>query len=217
MNKILDNTTRDLLNQFGKGQGMTGAGSIAALSALSGTQMLVSVCKLTTGKERYAEAQADVKEIQEQLENVYIPRLESILEDDIAVVKDMLRLRIQRDKETDEMKKQELKIQAQQALVQATDSMLSLTETCIDIIPMALHIYRRGLKSAQGDSGIALSNLLSAASSGLYATLKNIQSSKDKEWAASRYEKVETFYGRLHEYHHIFTGRLESIFKTAFN
>lgn len=214
---ILDITTRELLDKFGKGPGMTGAGSIAALTALSGTQMLISVCKLTTGKEKYADARADMLEIQQQLENKYFPQLESILEADILAVKNMLRLRLQRDKEDDEAKKAELKIQAEQALVQATDSMLALTEICIDIMPMALHIYRRGLKSAQGDSGIALSNLLSAASSGLYAALKNIQASKQQDWAASRYEQIETYYGRLHEYHHIFTGRLQSIFKTAFN
>ena len=123
-----------------------------------------------------------------------------------------MRLRIQRDKETDPAKKEVLKQQATAALHHATDTMMSLSETCIEIIPMALQIYRRGLKSAQGDSGIALSNLLSAASSGLYATLKNIQASKDKEWAATKHEQVETHFGRLHEYHYIFSGRLETMY-----
>lgn len=217
MATALDTTTRTLLNEFGKGIGMTGAGSIAALSALSGTQILISVCKLTNGKEKYADAQPEILEIQQQLEGKYLQKLESILNDDITAVKNMLRLRIQRDKETDPAKKEELKQQASAALQHATDTMMSLSETCIEIIPMALQVYRRGLKSAQGDSGIALSNLLSAASSGLYATLKNLQSSKDKDWAESKRSLVETFFGRLHEYHYIFSGRLQSMYNKTWS
>lgn len=213
----LDKSTRDLLNEFGKGIGMTGGGSIAALSAMAGVQILSSVCKLTAGKEKYLTIQPDIQEIHQKLQDVYLPKLETVLDADIAAVKNMLRLRIQRDKENDVEKKQVLKVQAQDALHTATDTMLQLSETCIEIMPMALFLYSRALKSAQGDSGIALSSLLSAASSGLYASLKNIQSSKDEAWRSTKQQQVETLMGRLHEYNSIFTARLESIYTKAFS
>lgn len=213
----LDKSTRDLLNEFGKGIGMTGGGSIAALSAMSGVQVLLSVCKLTAGREQYVNIQPDIQEIHQKLQDTYLPRLEAILDADIAAVKNMLRLRMQRDKETAAGQKEELKEQAQDALHIATGTMLELSETCIEIMPMALFLYSRALKSAQGDSGMALSSLLSAASSGLYAALKNIQASKDYDWRISKKEHTETLMGRLHEYNNIFSARLESIFAKAFS
>ena len=181
---MLDLTTRDLLNKFGKGAGMTGAGASAALGAIAATQILVSVCKLTTAKEKYAAVQEPIVEIQEQLENKYLAMLEGIMQADAATIENMLRLRSLRDAETDTDKKENLKQQA----------------------------HDTGLKSAQGDAAMAFSSLLSSASSGLYACLLNIQAAKDAAWTAHVQEQVHTCYGRLHEYQHIFSGRLEALY-----
>ncbi len=212
MNKMLDLTTRDLLNEFGKGAGMTGAGASAALGAIAATQILVSVCKLTAAKEKYVAVHAHVLEVQEQLENKYLAMLEGIMQADAATIENMLRLRSLRDAETDTDKKENLKQQAAKTLEGATNTMLKLCGTCLEIIPMAMQVYDTGLKSAQGDAAMAFSSLLSSASSGLYACLLNIQAAKDAAWTAHVQEQVHTCYGRLHEYQHIFSGRLEALY-----
>ena len=215
MSQMLDLPARQMLNEFGKGIGMPGSGSVAVISAMSGVQMLISVCKLTIGKERYAAVHSEMAEIQKELERVYLPRLEKILYADAATVKEMLRYRILRDKETEPAKKQEYKQLAYAQLEKATDTMIDLCSVCLEIIPMALHAYEIGLKSARGDSGVVLSNLLSGASSGLYMTLINIKDAKNGSWTIAKRAEVETFFGRLHEYQYIFSGRLAAMYNKA--
>jgi formiminotetrahydrofolate cyclodeaminase len=212
MNKMLDLTTRDLLNEFGKGTGMTGAGASAALGAIAATQILLSVCKLTTAKEKYATVHGPLQEIQEQLENKYLAMLEGIMQADAATIENMLRLRSLRDGETDAEKKEILKQQAAKTLEGAAATMLKLCSTCLEIMPMAIQVHDTGLKSAQGDVIMAFSGLLSSASSGLYACLINIRAAKDATWTTKIQEQVHTAYGRLHEYRHIFSGKLEVLY-----
>lgn len=215
MSSLLDKPATEMLNTFSKGIGMPGSGCVAALSALSAAHLLVSVCKLTTTKERYKEVHDEMAQIQEALETKYIPRLATIIDDDAAAVKEMLRYRIQRDKETDELKKDELQQKAQEGLKNATDTMISLCATCLDIIPMALEVYNIGLKSAKGDTAVVLSNLLSGAASGLYTVLINIKTAKEQEWTVALKPGIETFFGRLHEYQYIFNGKLETLYNKA--
>ncbi len=215
MSFLLDKPATELLNTFSKGIGMPGSGCVAALSALSATHLLVSVCKLTTTKERYREVHGEISRVQEALETKYIPRLAAIVDEDAGAVKEMLRYRIQRDKETDEQKKNELQQKADEGLKNATDTMIGLCATCLDIIPMALEVYNIGLKSAKGDTAVVLSNLLSGASSGLYTVLINIKTAKEQEWTASLKTEIETFFGRLHEYQHIFNGKLETLYNKS--
>lgn len=212
MTHLLDMPVKDLLKEFGKGKGMTGAGASVALGAIAATQILVSVCKLTSGKETYAAAHEPLAGIQQKLEAKYIPVLEAIMQADAAAVENMLRMRLARDNEPDEAKKEALKQQAEKMLEGATATMLKLCNTCIDIIPLCMEIYDIGLKSAKGDTGMAFSSLLSAASSGLYATLINIKSAKGATWTVGLRDQVQTCFGRLHEYQYIFSGRLAAIY-----
>ena len=217
MTTLLDLPVKELLEEFGKGKGMTGAGATAALGALSATHILVSVCKLTVGKEQYTDVQQDIIALQKQLEQQHIPLLVRCIDGDANVVRNMLRLRLQRDSATDDNEKNELKQQAAAALKPAADMMLLLSNTCLEIIPGALQLYNTGLKSARGDVAMAFSSLLSAASSGLYAALKNIQAAKGAAWTTDRRSQVETCFGRLHEYQYIFNGRLARLYnKTMF-
>ena len=205
-------STEELLHAFGKGIGMTGAGSVAALSALSASQMLVSVCKLTLLKDTYKAQHEEAGNIRQQLENDFLPQLQSIFNKDSEIVGRMLKYRIQRDKAEDDALKAEYSLLAMAELEKATDNMMELCRICLDIIPRALYLYNSGLKSARGDSGVALSNLLSAGYSGLYTALVNIQSAKKIAWTAAKNDDIETYFGRLHEYQYIFFGKLTSIY-----
>lgn len=212
MSRLLDLPVRDLMNEFGKGAGMTGAGATAALGAMAATQILVSICKLTAGKEKYAPVHEETSGIQQDLEKKYLPLFEGIMQADAAAVENMLRLRLQRDQETDTDKKEVLKRQAGKALEGATVIMLKLCNTCIDVMPLSMELYDIGLKSARGDTGMAFSSLLSSASSGLYAALINIQAARGAPWTTRLREQVQTCFGRLHEYQYIFSGRLAAMY-----
>ncbi|HEY9177181.1 MAG TPA: cyclodeaminase/cyclohydrolase family protein [Flavipsychrobacter sp.] len=215
MSYLLDLPAKQMLEVFSKGIGMPGSGCVAAFSALSGVHLLVSVCKLTTTKERYKDVHEEIARIQAELENTYIPRLAAIVDEDAAAVKEMLRYRILRDKETDEAKQEEYRQQATEQLKRATATMMDLCSTCLDIVPMVLEVYDVGLKSARGDTAVVFSNLLSGAASGLYTVLINIKHAKGSDWATATRAETETFFGRLHEYQYIFSGRLAAMYNNS--
>lgn len=212
MKNLLEMTGREMLAEFGKGKGMTGSGAVTVMSAMSGAELLISVCKLTCSKERYADFHDEIADIQQILQTHYLPELEKIMKLDLLAVSQMLKYRIQRDKEADPAKKKEYKELANEQLENATDTMMDFCRLCLDIIPMALQVYRVGLKSAQGDSGVALSSLLSCAGSGLFTALINIQNAKGAEWTNTKRTEVETFFGRLQEYQHILSGKLARMY-----
>lgn len=215
MADILDKKGREMLSEFGKGKGMTGSGAAIVLSAMSGAQLLISVCKLTCSKERYTDVHDEIADIQQILQTHYLPELEKMMVLDMEAVAEMLKYRIQRDKETDKVKKEEYDKQAKALLENATNTMMDFCRLCLDIIPMALQVYRIGLKSAQGDSGVALNSLLSCAGSGLFTALINIQNAKAASWTNSKRSEVETFFGRLHEYQYIVNGKLARMYNST--
>lgn len=215
MSHLLDKPAREMLAEFGKGAGMKGAGATVALNAIAATQILISICKLTSSKEKYISAHATMKETQQVLENKYLPRLERTMQADATTVENMLRLRMLRDSETDPEKKQALKLQAAATLEGATVTMITLCTDCLEIIPLALEMHQIALKSAQGDTIMALNSLLAAATSGLYASLKNIQASKNAEWVLEKREIVTISFGRLHEYQYILSGKLAALYNNT--
>ncbi|MCB0697946.1 MAG: cyclodeaminase/cyclohydrolase family protein, partial [Chitinophagaceae bacterium] len=110
------------------------------------------------------------------------------------------------------VKKQEYKQLALDGLETATDTMMNLCDVCLDISPMALQVYKVGLRSAQGDTAVAISTLLSAASSGLYTSLINIKLAKGAAWTIAKRSDLEKYFGRLHEYQYIHSGRLATMY-----
>lgn len=214
---MLNQPTNKLLEEFGKGVGMPGAGGVAILSVMSATQLLVSVCKLTMAKPKYSGAHDEISTIQNDLEREYIPSLERLMQEDVNTVKEMLRYRVMRDKETDKDKKEEYKQKADALLHTATQTVMEFCSICLEMLPMALHVYRRGLRSAQGDTGVAISMLVSCAASGLFAALINIKASKGAGWAHDMRVDAEMYFGRLHEYKYIFSGKLASLYNNAWS
>lgn len=212
MAELLNQPARQILDEFGKGIGMPGSGGVTILSVISGTQLLISVCKLTLNKPKYKDAHNDIEQIQTELERAYLPRLEQLMEDDMAVVKTMLKERVARDKEDDISKKEEHKQKARALLQDATNTIMEFCKICLDVTPKALHVYRNGLKSAQADSAGALSILLSGASSALFAALTNIKAAKGDTWTTEKRAEAEVYFGRLHEYKYIFSGKLATLY-----
>lgn len=214
MSQILDLTGKEILSEFGKGIGMPGSGSVAALSVLSGTHLLISVCKLTLSKDKYKLVHDEISEIQTLLQN-HLPNLERILNDDGKAVKNMVRYRMMRDKEDDPNKKKELAKLATDELEKATDTTIGLCDTCLEIIPLGLQVFRVGQQSAKGDSAVAVNTLLSGAFSGLYMTLLNIELAKNASWTRSKRSDLEKFFGRLHEYQYILSGKLAALYNNT--
>lgn len=201
-----------MFDELGKGKGMPGSGCVSLISAISGLQLLMSVCKLTLAKDKYEHVHEELSKIVSDLDEDYLPKLTRLCDEDVAIVHELFRIRGLRDKETDEAKKEEYKKQALAQLRKATESVADICGTCLDIIPGALFVYDKGLKSAKGDAAVVICNLLATVAGALYMTLFNIKLAGENDWVHDIRSEVETYFGRLHEYQYIFSGKLAGLY-----
>lgn len=59
------------------------------------------------------------------------------------------------------------------------------------LIDYGFTIFDKGFQSARGDSGVAISNLLSAISGSLFVTLLNIRTGRKSQWIEKLREDAE--------------------------
>jgi methenyltetrahydrofolate cyclohydrolase len=122
--------------------------------------------------------------------------------DDIQVFDQVSKLRKRRDKETDDSEKRKLAKQATDKLKEATELPLEVCKTCLKVLDFAFSIFDTGFKSARGDSGVAISNLLSAASGSLFITFLNLKTARESKWTLEvrqQAEKLAKEYGKKHK------------------
>jgi methenyltetrahydrofolate cyclohydrolase len=200
--EYLELPTRQLLEKFGEGKHIPGSGSAAALSGLLACELIKTVCKLTRRKPEYTNVHTSLQYIQEQVETIYQPTILQYFNDDIQVFDQVSKLRKRRDKETDDSEKRKLAKQATDKLKEATELPLEVCKTCLKVLDFAFSIFDTGFKSARGDSGVAISNLLSAASGSLFITFLNLKTARESKWTLEvrqQAEKLAKEYGRKHK------------------
>ncbi|PLK44969.1 cyclodeaminase/cyclohydrolase family protein [Emticicia sp. TH156] len=188
--------TNDLLDKFGEGMHIPGAGSAAAFPGLLAIELMKTVCKLTIARQedKYVAVRTEFKIILEELENEIKPRLMELFQKDISVFNEVSQHRIQRDKaklENNEKEERKMARLANERLKDATEIPLEIARTCLGVIDYAFAIFDRGFQSARGDSGVAISNLLSAISGALFVTLINIRTGRKSQWIEKLREEAE--------------------------
>ncbi len=196
--------TSELLEEFGKGNHIPGSGSAAILSALLGIEMMRTVIKLTISKEEYKNVHEGFKHHLSTIEE-YKPKLTTLFNDDIREFHKVSFHRRKRDIAyndhlTDEYEKHR-KLAIEQLKI-ATEIPLEVCRINLTLINIALVVFDNGFKSARGDSGVAISNLLSAISGSLYIIFLNLKSIKPGRWKEQkkiqsidllqRYEDIQT-------------------------
>jgi methenyltetrahydrofolate cyclohydrolase len=200
--EYLELPTKQLLEKFGEGKHIPGSGSAAALSGLLACELIKTVCKLTRRKPEYTNVHNALQYIQEQVETIYQPSILKYFNDDIEVFDQVSKLRKRRDKETDDAEKRKLGRQATDKLKEATELPLEVCKTCLKVLDFAFSIFDTGFKSARGDSGVAISNLLSAASGSLFITFLNLKTARESKWTTEIRQQAEGLakeYGLKHK------------------
>lgn len=178
----LSHPTIELLEEYGGGRHIPGSGSAAALSGLIGLELLKTVCKLTIRRPQYQKFHEQMKFILQRLEFEYKPRLIKLFNEDIKTFDTVSKLRKARDGAPNEKEKERLNREALDVQKEATYIPLNISKTCLEIIQFAITIFDKGFKSARGDSGVAISNLLAAISGALFVVFLNLKSYKESKW-----------------------------------
>ena len=178
--------TDELLQKFGEGSHVPGSGSAAAFSGLLGVELLKTVCKLTLTREqeRYVKVRRDVELMLEKIEESR-ENLVNLFQEDAECFNKVSIYRTQRDKARNNGNNKEADKIARlenDLMKEATEIPLKIARECLTLVDFGFSIFEIGFQSARGDSGVAISNFLSAISGSLFVTLLNIKTRRESAW-----------------------------------
>ncbi|NOQ75432.1 MAG: hypothetical protein GQ574_25705 [Crocinitomix sp.] len=187
--------TYELLEKFGEGSHVPGSGSAAAFSGLLGVELMKTVCKLTISRteDKYVKVRREFEIILEQVEKAKIELIE-LFQEDAECFNQVSQYRFKRDaakKNKDDKEVSKFKKIENDLMKEATEIPLKIARTCLSITDYGFIIFDKGFQSARGDSGVAISNLLSAISGSLFVTLLNIKTRRTSQWTEKLREEAE--------------------------
>ncbi|WP_052572669.1 cyclodeaminase/cyclohydrolase family protein [Haloferula sp. BvORR071] len=178
--ELLALTTGDLLERFGSGGHKPGSGSGAALVGVLSAKFIITVISLTLEREAYQAAWAELQFLRDRIIKAHEPRLKELVQLDADQFDRVVRARQTRDAKPGERR---LRDTALEELRIATDFPIEIAEISVELGRIASRVFDVGFKSARGDSGLAISAAISAASSALFITFLNLKSFRSGDWA----------------------------------
>lgn len=182
----------ELLEAYGAGSHIPGSGSAAAFSALIGIEMMRTVCKLTLAKEAYQDKRGRFEFILAELDTKFKPLLLELFRQDVSIFNQVSIFRFQRDRaETEEQKNHWEQLQRDE-LRKATEIPIQVSKAAFEMLPYAFALFDQGYKAVRGDSGVAISNLLSAISGALFIIFLNLRSFREGNWVRETREVAES-------------------------
>lgn len=187
--------TNELLEKFGEGNHVPGSGSAAAFSGLLGIELMKTVCKLTISRseEKYVKVRKEIQLILERIEQSKLDLIE-LFQEDANCFHQVSVYRSKRDKAKkigDDPEANKMARKENDLMKEATEIPLKISRLCLSLVDYGFVIFDKGFQSARGDSGVAISNLLSAISGSLFVTLLNIKTRRKSEWTQKLREEAE--------------------------
>jgi formiminotetrahydrofolate cyclodeaminase len=187
----LDYKTSDLLDAFGQGNHIPGSGSAAVLSALISIELLKTVLQLSLSKDAYKERWDEFQYILEIITKEFKPKLIDLFNSDSREFHKVSYLRRLRDKaEFGSKERERYGREAIEQLRIATEIPIEVCEISFRLLSYALPILDKGFKGAKGDSGVAISNLLSSISGSLFVIFLNLKSFNKSKWKDEKMNKA---------------------------
>ena len=175
--------TNELLDAFGQGNHIPGSGSAAALSGLIVVELMKTVLTLSIKKPEYENYKGQFEYILKEINSKHKPKLTELFNTDIQEFHKVSYYRRLRDKSEPKSKDYEdnhkLSIDK---LKDATDIPIEICKTSMELLDYALSVFDNGWKAVRGDSGVAISNLLSSAQGALFVVFLNLKTFKKSKW-----------------------------------
>ena len=193
----LDKSARNLLKEFGEGSHIPGSGSANALSALVALGMMETVCIITLRKKKFENIHKYFQSFQEQLSEKFKPLLEELFQKDIEVFDQVMEFRLKKHSATEEADRESFLSKELENLRIATDIQIQICEICLELFESATAIFDRGFKAVRGDSGVAISGLLSASFGSLFVIFLNLKSFPKSLWLTETQAKAESLTKQL--------------------
>ncbi len=164
-----------------------GGGGAAAIIGAMGAALVSMVCNLTIGKKKYAEVEADMKDVLGKTEALR-QRLTGMIEDD-AKAFDAVMGAYGMAKETDQQKAaRDQAIQA--ALKQATDVPMRCCHAAREVIDLAAIAADKGNLNVISDAGVGVLAAYAALRSAALNVFTNARMINDKTFAEAKLKEL---------------------------
>jgi formiminotetrahydrofolate cyclodeaminase len=187
MTQIKDTEVEPFLAALASQSATPGGGSAAAIIGAMGAALVSMVCNLTIGKKKYADVEAEMKEVLGKAEALRI-RLTGMIEDDVKAF-DAVMGAYGMAKETDADKA--ARDQAiQTALKQATDVPMRCCRAAREVIDLAGIAADKGNLNAISDAGVGVLAAYAALRSAALNVFTNARMITDKTFAEAKLKEL---------------------------
>jgi len=181
MSEMFDYTFRKLLAVSASDAPTPGGGSVSAMVGSLGVAMAAMVGNLTVGKPKYAEVEAEVKEITGRAYFI-MARLEKLVAADIAAFGKFMEVyRLPKNTDEEKARREEA---MQKALKTATNEPLEIARTLLEALVITEKLSKIGNKMAISDAGVAAYVCEAAVNAVLLSADINIPMITDQEFVA---------------------------------
>jgi formiminotetrahydrofolate cyclodeaminase len=187
MTAIKDNRIEEFLDALASQAATPGGGGAAAIIGAMGAALVSMVCNLTIGKKKYAEVEADMKDVLGKAEALR-RRLTNMIEDD-AKAFDLVMGAYGMPKETDADKAARDKA-IQEALKIATDVPLACARAAREVIDLAGQASMKGNLNVISDAGVGVLAGYAALRSAALNVWTNTRMINDKTFAEAKLKEL---------------------------
>lgn len=188
MENLKDLTVEQFIDVTASDAPAPGGGSVAALAGALGIALAEMVANLTIGKAKYADVDAEMRELAADAAEIRKELTESIQKDTESFTMYMNALGMPKD--TDEQKAVRREAM-QNGLKEAAKVPLAVAETAVKIFPIAEKAVKKGNTNAVTDGLVAAMMARTAVISALLNVKINLGSIKDEIFVAELAAKVK--------------------------
>jgi len=180
------------LNQLSSAAPAPGGGSVAALSGAMAAALILMVCNLTIGKEKFARSEQEIKEIKQQATELRHTLVDAVDADINAYNRVIACYRLPKASKQERVDRRE---SLQQALKKATEVPYHTAEACYRVLELNRKLPGIGNPSAVSDVAVSVRLAEAGLQSALYNVDINCNYIKDevytKKYRAGRVKLAE--------------------------
>lgn len=188
MSEVKNQTIELFLEELASKSATPGGGSAAALMGAQGAALISMVCRLTIGKPKFAEVEAEMQNVLAKSEALRL-KLTSFVQEDINIFNKLMGA-YGLPKESDEEKA--IRSQAIQDILKvATDVPLKCAFACAEVIELAKIAAEKGSPSVVSDAGAGVMAAYGGVKSSALNVYINAGSLKDRGFAEAKLAELE--------------------------
>ena len=186
--RTFDTSVTSFLDALASGAPTPGGGGAAALSGAMAAALISMVCNLTIGRQRYADAEGEMRQVLSRAEMLR-EELQQLAEDDVVAFNRLsAAYKLPRVTEADTAIRRDA-IQA--ALRRATDVPLRTARAAAAVLPLCPPVAERGNQAAVSDVGVSAHLAQAAVRSALLNVEINLRTLQDPVYLSQVRAEVE--------------------------